>query len=559
MAVSMNSGFMRSDFMISDAALPMRMEELEQLEQTGKFAELLGGIGKPAQQTAVAEKAEAPAAEPTMSDEAAVTVIIPKSELKQLAQAVIKGEVKLDELPEELVSDVLLMAIAMIMLGVPEDDIAVLQEDYTLSVTEVQADTMAQFVELITVPKLNGEDTAYTSVTAFEIPEELKAEVQAVIKKIVGTEDELPEEAEMPEAQTEAPAAHAQTTAAHADGAAEIIAADNAPITEAKTESTEAKPTVIEAAAVITADNVNDVVASGDTAQQSDILPEQSKAQPVQAEADTAEQPMFKEEFEQLRKIISQVSVRKTDEQPAQQGGTAQVYTADEQMRSRVVSKAEELAILKNAAEPVQQTEQPEAIPVTEAKAMPEMNIASDTAAKSESSTNNADSRQSGTQPAVILNAPQTAMPEATVVITRADGTEIAVKPEEIIEQVVTKVVEQTTNADGDTEYSVTLEPEDLGSITVRMTKTADGTFTVSITAENARTQRIIEESAMALQNSLKQNGIELESWQTVNESEQQERAEDYNGSSKNPYYREEQSENEDAEDTSFAEMISAV
>ena len=45
MAVSMNTGgYMRSDFMISDAAIPMRLEELE-AEQSEKFAQLLGSFG----------------------------------------------------------------------------------------------------------------------------------------------------------------------------------------------------------------------------------------------------------------------------------------------------------------------------------------------------------------------------------------------------------------------------------------------------------------------------------------------------------------------------------
>jgi len=266
--------------------------------------------------------------------------------------------------------------------------------------------------------------------------------------------------------------------------------------------------------------------------------------------------------------VISQVTVRKTETQ--QSTSTVQTYTADEQMRNRVVSKSDELALLKNAANPVQQSEQTEMLPVVDAKPMTvqaenttaetvEIVAAPETAQlNTGADTDNGDAALNAQQ-AAVMNDQQTAAPEAPVVFTRADGTEITVKRDEVIRQVVTNVVEQTTNAEGDTEYSITLEPHDLGSITVRMTKTADGTFTVSITAENARTQRIIEESGMALQNSLKQNGIELESWQTVNESEQQERAEDYNGSSKNPYYQEEQSENEDAEDTSFAEMISAM
>ena len=133
MAVSMNSGFMRSDFMISDAALPMRMEELEQLEQTTKFAEILGGIGEA--NTAEASTAPAEVTDKAMVDagtgdadampegmlDAEQPTALSKAELKALARAVVKGEIKLDEIPEELRSDMLLMVIAMMMLGIPEE------------------------------------------------------------------------------------------------------------------------------------------------------------------------------------------------------------------------------------------------------------------------------------------------------------------------------------------------------------------------------------------------------------------------------------------------------
>jgi len=277
MAVSMNSGFMRSDFMISDAALPMRMEELEQLEQTQKFAELLGGIGNDAKQSAdTAEAAPvtevtAPDAEPSVNEaDAKVTVIVPKSELKKLAQAVIKGEIKLDELPEELVSDVLLMAIAMIMLGVPEDDIAALKEDYTVTITEAEADAMSQFAEVITVPKLSGENMAEAQqpMTSFEIPEELRSEVQAVINKIVNAEAEL---SGGNETRSDNDEEVAQTDSITEMSLAAVIEAADEAVqgnTDVSVEKdVEVKTAVVEATAEVTADNVQSIVTGSDTAQ----------------------------------------------------------------------------------------------------------------------------------------------------------------------------------------------------------------------------------------------------------------------------------------------------
>ena len=94
MAVSMNAGFMRSDYMISDAAIPMRMEELEQLEQSAKFSEILGEIGdtpvkevQSAQDTEVesnvVSEADTPVTEGVAVDSegAAEKVVLTKAEL----------------------------------------------------------------------------------------------------------------------------------------------------------------------------------------------------------------------------------------------------------------------------------------------------------------------------------------------------------------------------------------------------------------------------------------------------------------------------------------------
>ena len=157
---------------------------------------------------------------------------------------------------------------------------------------------------------------------------------------------------------------------------------------------------------------------------------------------------------------------------------------------------------------------------------------------------------------------PITAELDTPVAFPRAEGGEIEIRPGELLQQVADKVIEmaEQTTAEGGTEYKVTLTPEDLGTITVKMTKAVDGSVTVSITADNARTQRILEEHSAFIQNNLRNNGIELESWQTVNESQQEPYAEDYNGSSRNPYHRQDQGNNdENAEDISFAELIASM
>lgn len=157
----------------------------------------------------------------------------------------------------------------------------------------------------------------------------------------------------------------------------------------------------------------------------------------------------------------------------------------------------------------------------------------------------------------------QTARPldaDAPIVISGKDGKEIQVRPSEVVAQ-ATKLVEQAISENKEqTEYSLTLNPEELGKITVKLTKAADGAISVTIAAESARTQRILEQNSELMQSNLKSNGVQLESWQTVNESQQETLAQDYNGSSKNPYYREESSnEEEDPDAKSFAEIIAAM
>ena len=147
------------------------------------------------------------------------------------------------------------------------------------------------------------------------------------------------------------------------------------------------------------------------------------------------------------------------------------------------------------------------------------------------------------------------------MVFARADGGEVQVKPAEVVKQVADRLIERASDLkEGETEYTVTLEPQDLGRITVRMTKTADGAVSVSIAAENSRTLRIIEENGAHIQDSLKQNGVQLENWQTVSESRQDMHAEDYQSSSRNPYQeREGNRQEDDSDDKSFAEIIASM
>ena len=510
MAVSMNAGFMRSDYMISDAALPMRIEELEQLEQTAKFSEILGEIGNA---TAKADKAMTAEENPVSTEITAdgeSAPMLSKAELKALAKAVVRGEMKLEEIPEELVTDVLLTVIAMMMLGVPEDEIPAL-EDYSEEVQPVQLDveTAEAFINVVKEHE-NAEVTVdiakelVQQTEQLDIPEEMKQEFAKQVEVVVYTMNEAAASTAAPEMTSEF-TRETDTQTAELPAEVEAVAA----VTEQAV--TQSAPTQ---------QQNSDSNAQPDT-QQSNTQQANVQAARAAQTADPAEQTKLDEEFQQLKKVITDYTVKKSE--PEQQShNTQQTAVVESPAKNRLVSKSDELMMLKNAAKPVAEAD-------------------------------------ATAQPAEMAQTTMAA--QLPVVFTRTDGTEIEVRPDEIIQQVTANIIEQAAeNADGDTEYSLTLNPEDLGSITVKLTKTVEGSLSVSIMAENARTQRIIDQNSAAIQQGLRQNGIELESWQTVTESQHENRAEDYNGSSRNPYYSaEENSENADEEDNSFAELISAM
>lgn len=172
----------------------------------------------------------------------------------------------------------------------------------------------------------------------------------------------------------------------------------------------------------------------------------------------------------------------------------------------------------------------------------------------------NAKAKPVSEQTNVPVNAQNPLNSDSPIVFGREDG-EVSVRPSEIISQAMKAVQTAVSENKEQTEYSLVLNPEELGRITVKMTKTADGAVSVTIAAENARTQRVLEQHSELMQSNLKDSGVNLESWQTVRESQQEAYAQDYNGSSKNPYFTQ-KSQNDDADDgdeKSFADIIAAM
>lgn len=474
------SGYTRSDFMISDAALPQRVEEAAQADQSDKFSQVLSGIGgkndAPREAAEVVEK---------------FTESNGHVDVKKLAKAVADGEVKLEDIPEELLTQELFTELVQ-LVKVPEKEDG---EPTREAAQEAMAELAALFTAQQTVQPENVSDKsaelselsqpAAEAVQAPGVTQEQPAETQTeavaeVFPQVAAEEAQPVQTVEQPKSQK--PAENAGQTA---------------PV------QTEAVPQQAQA-----------VRAESESAPQQDGDSAQLSGQPQEVKQPVAEEP--------VRSDITDFKVRTAEPKPQQTENAepqqeAPVFTAEHTQRSRVVSKSDEFEMIRGNSD--------------------------------------------GTKADSVQTQPQTAQPEAPVVFARADSGEVQVKPAEVVKQVADRLIERASDLkEGETEYTVTLEPQDLGRITVRMTKTADGAVSVSIAAENSRTLRIIEENGAHIQDSLKQNGVQLENWQTVSESRQDMHAEDYQSSSRNPYQeRESNKQEDDSDDKSFAEIIASM
>lgn len=472
------SGYTRSDFMISDAALPQRVEEAAQADQSDKFSQVLSGIGG---------KNDAP------RDAAKVVEKFTESnghvDVQKLAKAVADGEVKLEDIPEELLTQELFTELVQ-LVKVPE------KEDGEPT-REAAQEAMAELAALFTAQQtVQPENVSDKSAELSELSQPAAEAVQAP-----GVTQEQPAET-----QTEAVAeVFPQVTAEEAQPVQTV----EQPKSQKPAENAgQTAPVQTEAV------SQQAVRAESESAPQQDGDSAQLSGQPQEVKQPVAEEP--------VRSDITDFTVRTAEPKPQQTENAepqqeAPVFTAEHTQRSRVVSKSDEFEMIRG----------------------------------------NSDSTKADS----VQTQPQTAQPEAPVVFASADSGEVQVKPAEVVKQVADRLIERASDLkEGETEYTVTLEPQDLGRITVRMTKTADGAVSVSIAAENSRTLRIIEENGAHIQDSLKQNGVQLENWQTVSESRQDMHAEDYQSSSRNPYQeRESNKQEDDSDDKSFAEIIASM
>lgn len=521
MAVSMNTS-MRSDFMLSDAAMSQRMAELfdQQAAQAAMFAKILGEVsgghseaaGKSDVmsdiQNALNELREDEKFQQALKaldreigrEGSSESVFRSKrtgdelpSDTNTLARMIVKGEVDIKDIPDELISEGLLDAIIALMIdirlngGIDEEEEEALFNPAIAAVNEQNIANEASgmmLAELYKIIEKHNEEQSEDDVTILD-----------------GISEPIDE--------NETPASVATTEEESVEGVFEQII-DN--MVEGMEEAAQNEGTPI----IQTQSEADPTAGAQDTVAQAVEEFAQQAAETVQASAqsDGAEMRFDGGEGQQneLGSVIESFTAKEAEPQ-------TETAKASDEFTSRVKNASEELEMLKNAK--LGKTEDNKS---------------------SESATS-------------LLS-------DQTIVFTRSDGSRIEVKPTEIVDQTM-RIIEQAIEENREqSEYSLVLNPEELGRITVKLIKAADGAVSVTIAAENAHTQRVLEQHSELMQNNLRSSGINLEHWQTVSESRQETYAQDYNGSSKNPYFRQDNAQNsgdEDNGDRTFADIIAAM
>lgn len=518
------SGYTRSDFMISDAAIPARVEEAAKADQKEQFSKVLSGIGSSrnasnasnasntsgagSANNAVSEKETPARYEKFEMLRSELTKSDGSLDLRKVVAAIADGKLTFADIPQEYITKALLAELINTVENVDN--------------TKSDKDGDSEHNNDPAVQQVMTELAAMMNQTA--IPDDisdLSDEIYALTIKITGADEVQAVQQNVPEQAVQT----VQNQAEQAEATGEAVEFTFKPETEQKSQAqakpvqeiqSEAKQAAVTAAAVQNAENTGAQSEAQTDAGQSGQSGQQDGAAQVQtAQAGQTEQAP--QEDVKFRSDVRSVEVRTAEKpQEAPQQEQTQVFADHTAQRSRVVFKSDELEAIKSGGEKTGDAAQaqPQGIPA-----------------------------------------------ESPVVFTRQDGAEITVKPSEVAQQVSGKITERAADLkEGAVEYSITLDPEDLGRITVRMTKTADGAVSVSIAAENSKTMKIIEDNGSAIQNTLRQNGVQLENWQTVSESRQEPQAQDYQGSSKNLYRESENHRQDDDRDgESFAEIIASM
>lgn len=449
-------------------------------------------------------------------------------DVKELAQKVLDGELNIDDIPDDILAEELMKELIALMmqqrLYPAKDDEHEMESEMfdpaTAAVNEqsLNRNTTDQLIsELYKLIEKHNEDKDEENVTILDgisEPTDVDETLASIATGELQAEQQVGEGAfeQIIDSITEAAEV---TEDAAAVGVVELVEAANAesaPAVKTQPNAGNLQNAVSETAA----EGTEQVVRAAEQGSQSDGAQMQFGGQ-----AQKTEQVDTRVDEGELDDFIESFTVKETSVSEPAKTETSVKASVTAAPQSRVQNASEELEMLKSAKL---------------GKKEPEGDI-------------------------VSVETTSSMVNDQPIVFTRADGTRLEVNPSEIVDQTARIIETAIRETQQQSEYSLILNPEELGRITVKLIKAADGAVSVTIAAENAHTQRVLEQHSELMQSNLRANGTNLASWQTVNESRQETYAQDYNGSSKNPYFRRDEAQHtdEDNTDTTFAEIIAAM
>ncbi|MCH5196056.1 MAG: flagellar hook-length control protein FliK [Oscillospiraceae bacterium] len=521
--VSTTAQNLRSDFMISDAAIPQAVSGKN--DQMAKFEEMLSKVNEKLERFKDVKKAfdEGKYDVPTIEELKKSGAINDYSFLsaKDIARKILKGEMKIDDIPADVdIGEVLKELAALRKSNEDEEE----EDEFLKTVKELFGDEFAAELAVLMgkLAKKNEdeEDKALdANVLASLVSVDVSNEIMDILRALAGeSEDE-------------------GDVISEADVIGKVDFVDAAIPEKAPWDSFDVVDRIPEENAVFETvtlseaaeDAGNNTAAAGEAYARTAVEAAEETGMEVSANAQTS---MSGEAAEAIRNAVENGEISKPEvktyeaekTEATEQDNTlfkAEGSVPVKEVDERAKALGEELEMLKNA------------------KQKPETDNTSKLAAMT-----------GGTA-------------ESSLILRRDNGELLVVSQKEVVSQ-VQQMVEQVISENREqeqNEYSLMLNPEELGRITVKLTKAADGAVSVTIVAENARTQRMLEQNSELMQSNLKNNGVNLESWQTVGESQQNHPAQDYKGSAKNPYFAQENNSEEEQteEGRSFADIIAAM
>lgn len=353
------SGYTRSDFMISDAAIPARVEEAAKADQKEQFSKVLSGIGSSrnasnasnasntsgagSANNAVSEKETPARYEKFEMLRSELTKSDGSLDLRKVVAAIADGKLTFADIPQEYITKALLAELINTVENVDS--------------TKSDKDGDSEQNNDPAVQQVMTELAAMMNQTA--IPDDisdLSDEISALTTRITGA-DEV--QTEQPAVQQNVPEQAVQTVqnqaAEQAEATGEAVEFTVKPETEQKPQA-QAKPVQevqpeAKQAAVQTAENSGAQSEAQTDAGQSGQSGQQDGAAQVQtAQAGQTEQAP--QEDVKFRSDVRSVEVRTAEKpQEAPQQEQTQVFADHTAQRSRVVFKSDELEAIKSGGE----------------------------------------------------------------------------------------------------------------------------------------------------------------------------------------------------------------